>query len=162
MSWVAEVIEGAQEIITDSVKTVLDRLIPDPNERKIIETELVKALAKHNEIVVEALESEIKAKEKIILAEMKQGDKYTSRARPTILYSGLAFFFLLIVPGLFGRPVNLTPEIAELVKWFFSIWGGIAGVYVIGRSAEKAGATGRLFEMLRRVGTGREEPSILS
>jgi len=78
----------------------------------------------------------------IIVAEMQQADSYTKRARPTIVYAGLGFIFLVnvafpILAFFTGRPI---PEL-NLPGDFWLAWGGVCSIWVIGRSAEKAGFT---------------------
>ena len=45
----------------------------------------------------ETYRKELDARQEIIKAEMAQGDLYTKRARPTIVYAGMLFIFLVYV-----------------------------------------------------------------
>jgi hypothetical protein len=121
----------------------------DASERAAAELELTK--------ILEAREAElVTAQRDIIVAELQQSDNYTKRARPTIMYAGLFFVLLnhVLIPIanrimewrmiVADRPVldlyALKP--LELPEDFWWVWGGVCGLYVLGRSAEKGG---RLF-----------------
>jgi len=91
----------------------------------------------------------IDAQKSIIVSEMQQADNYTKRARPTLVYAGLFFIFLVhvffpIIAFFTSKP---TPSLA-LPAEFWWAWSGVCGVWVIGRSAEKKGAAGKLISMI--------------
>lgn len=71
----------------------------------------------------------------IITAEMQHGNGYTKNARPTIVYAGLFMFIVQMI----GSGFDVTFEIPSD---FIYTWGGVCGVWVMGRSAEKFGAGG--------------------
>ena len=133
--------------IKDLVLGILDRIKLAPEKKAEIELQL----AQHD-MEVQKLEHELRkiaeeretsivdAQKNIIVAEMTQGDGYTKRARPTIVYAGLLFVFLnYVVPtyvGYFGgRPVPEVPIPAD----FWWVWGGVCGTWVIGRTMERRG-----------------------
>ncbi len=85
----------------------------------------------------------------VMVAEMAQGDNYTKRARPTIVYAGLLFIALVhvLLPALAfltGRP---PPEL-RLPEEFWWAWSGVCGVWVVGRTMEKRGAAGPWTKIL--------------
>jgi len=96
------------------------------------------------------------AQKAIITAEMQQADNYTKRARPTIVYFGLVAIGLVhvllpvlawLVLSLTGKPLSNMPAIA-LPSEFWLTWGGVCGVWIIGRSAEKNGAAGKVVDLI--------------
>lgn len=96
------------------------------------------------------------AQKTIIAAEMSQADNYTKRARPTVVYFGLFAIGLVhvalpvlawLVLAANGKPMEAMPNIA-LPSEFWLTWGGVCGVWIIGRSAEKSGATGRIVSAI--------------
>jgi hypothetical protein len=101
----------------------------------------------------------VQAKASIMDAEMPQ-EEFTKRGRPTIIYAGLAFIGLVhvafpilawIVLMLKGDPVVL-PQLS-LPTDFWLAWGGVVGVYVMGRSSEKNGGEmpglmGKMYGMI--------------
>ena len=91
----------------------------------------------------------IESKKSIIVAEMQQADTYTKRARPTLVYAGLFFIFLVnvIFPVIAFFTRGEVPDIS-LPQEFWWAWSGVCGVWVIGRSAEKRGAKNNLLSMI--------------
>lgn len=87
--------------------------------------------------------SEIQAKERIMVAELQQGDPFTKRARPSIIYTGLV---AAVIDGIAAIDFTMPPD-------FWYVWGGVCGVYVLGRTAEKKGVGGKVVDLL----TGRKK-----
>lgn len=86
----------------------------------------------------------IDKKTEIMVAELNQEDKFTKRARPTILYSGILIVLLnnILLPwatylfGLFSVTTIVLPTIT-LPSEFWIAWGGVAGIYSFKRTTEK-------------------------
>ena len=86
----------------------------------------------------------------IIESELKSGSALVKFARPAIVYTGL----LCILLEIFGiRPLILDTIEAtdsalksseQILQYFFTVWGGVVGAYVLGRSYEKSNA--KLFK----------------
>ncbi|MHC4715616.1 MAG: 3TM-type holin [Planctomycetota bacterium] len=88
--------------------------------------------------VAATLQTEIEGRARIIEAEMAQGDSYTKRARPTLVYAGLVLFFLefgirgwLVLRGL------EMPEGTIVPVAFTAGWTTAVSVWMVGRSVEK-------------------------
>lgn len=134
--------------IAELAKGIVDRFFPpeaSPEDKLKARIAIEETLAKRDE-----------AKASIIRAELQQDDKYTKRARPTVVYGGLVMIAVNYVLFPFiGRLVafyhgfsvyaQVEPIIAplQLPTEFWVSWGGIVGTWVIGRSAEKAKAVDR-------------------
>ena len=124
---------------------IIDKIWPpkaDPTEKLKAQHEL--------QVILENRENEIiEAQKEIIVSEMAQGDNFTKRARPTIVYAGLGFIFLVHVffPMVTFFTRETMPEIA-LPAEFWWAWGGVCSVWVLGRSAEKRGAEGKTLSMI--------------
>lgn len=99
------------------------------------------------------LRTEIEAKSAIMVAEMNQEDKYTKRARPTIIYSGLALVFLDMAARMitFFLNTEIPMPSSFIDPAFMYTWGTVAGVYAIGRSAEKRGINNRAVSAITGV-----------
>ncbi len=138
----------------------MDRFWP----KKATEAEKIAAVAGLVPMIQSRDASQLDAQKSIIVSEMQQGDAYTKRARPTVVYAGLAFIFLvhvfvpiLMVLTLMFFVEKLTPaQLVELKKLetlslptgFWAAWSGICGIWAIGRSAEKRGAANKLISMI--------------
>ena len=95
----------------------------------------------------------------IMMAELNQGDRFTKRARPTIVYAGLGFVFLIhvvlpmanwIAVLVQGAPLPETPEMS-LPTEFWWAWTSVCGVYAIGRTMEKRGAEGTVGKVAKMI-----------
>jgi len=90
-----------------------------------------------------------------MIAELNQSDKYTKRARPTVVYFGLVFIFLeilgvrIILLNHFGA-ADLVSDSTSVLQFFFTAWGGVVGVYAAGRSMEKRG----ISNIFTKISTG--------
>jgi hypothetical protein len=158
--------DSGNNLIT-SVADTVDRFVQTKDEKAKIKEELfklqsdfqksqnnfileVERLTQKREAEIEqTIRKELNAKKEILLAELNQGDKYTKRARPTVVYVGLVFI-LLEVAGLRHLILEAVADNGEQLKTllassdkifntFLWAWGGVLGVYSIGRSAEKRG-----------------------
>lgn len=103
------------------------------------------------------VEKKLENSKEIIVAEMGQGDNYTKRARPTVVYFGLLAIALneIILPwaayfiGMFCTKAGCSalPEIA-LPTEFWWTWTSICSVWFAGRSAEKRGAMNKVIKAI--------------
>lgn len=144
----------------DFAKGIMDRFFP----KKATEAEKLEAI---NQIVplIEGRDSaQLDAQKSIIVAEMAQGDNYTKRARPTVVYTGLAMIILVhvLIPGTinivsvfkFGSLTVLQmAELAQLKelalpKEFWWAWTSVCGIWAIGRTAEKRGMSNKIIGMI--------------
>jgi len=135
--------------ITELASGLIDRFFPPeatPEQRFAAQQALEQALAARDQ-----------AKAEIIVAEMRQGDNYTKRARPTVVYGGLVMIALnyVIFPVAtrlimaFGSPTEVAMmrpllEPINLPTEFWVAWGGIVSTWVLGRSAEKKAMGGNI------------------
>jgi hypothetical protein len=102
----------------------------------------------------------------IIVSEMAQGDNFTKRARPAIVYTGLfaIVFNYVVVPFInqcfqwhalqhaTGTVFALNP--LDLPEYFWVAWGSVCSVWSLGRTAEKMGARNKVVDMI--TGNGKK------
>ena len=133
---------------------VVDKIWPD----KLDEDERAKAVLELQTMIEARDATLIAAQRDVIVAELEQGDKFTKRARPMIVYVGLfaVVFNHVLIPFInriaewialakgtsleaFGglSPIDLPPD-------FWYVWGGVCSVYALGRTAEKKGVRNKL------------------
>lgn len=135
--------------VASFAKGVVDRFFPP----KMSEAERAQA-EMQLQVMIEAREAALlDAQKSIIVAEMNQGDDYTKRARPTIVYAGLCF--ILMVHVLFPMFSYFTketlPEIS-LPHEFWWAWTGVCSIWVMGRSFEKGGSKGKIVSAITGAG----------
>ena len=137
--------------VADFAGTLVKRFFPPKMtdaDKATAQIQLQDMLGKRESALVEAQKS-------IIVSEMQQGDNFTKRARPSIVYFGLAAIGLVhvLLPIAAWLVIALTdtsiemPDIA-LPGQFWATWGGVCGVWIIGRSVERRGVTGKMVSMI--------------
>ena len=149
MSWITDIFSGGVSKVVDSVGSVIDNLTTTEEEKHILKIELQKVLQKENLAVEETIRAELGAKERILVAELQQGDNYTKRARPTVVYFGLLviFYNYCVIPSiqLFS---GLGIQTFDLPTEFWVAWGGIVATWSVGRSAEKRGVKSKTVSLI--------------
>lgn len=133
--------------VADFGQTIVDKFFPDKmSGAEKAEAQLkIQALAQARDNVRDT------ANKEVMVAELNQGDKYTKRARPSIVYGGL--FFIALTEVVFpmaawcvevacivgGLPKDTIPDLPDLTLpvAFWGTWGSVCGVYGIGRTVEK-------------------------
>ena len=89
---------------------------------------------------------ETEAKMQVLTAELKQGDNFTKRNRPTVVYAGLGCIAInhvvfpvtgRVLMAFFPDIVFDTTLLPDLPSEFWLAWGRICAVWVIGRTREK-------------------------
>jgi hypothetical protein len=156
MSWFTKIFSGSVGTLVEQVGGVVDEFHLSGEEKQRFKLELEALLQKRDSEIEETIRTELQAKERVLVAELTQGDNYTKRARPTVVYAGLIFLFLNyclvpVIAKLFGADV----EALELPNAFWAGWSGIVGTWSIGRTIEKRGARNRLTSIITGSGTSR-------
>src|SRR3989339_428794 len=137
--------------VANPAKGLVDRFFPPA----MSETEKATAQIQIEQMLEQRETALIDLQRSVITAEMAQGDAYTKRARPSIVYFGLGAIGLVHVPlpvvawltlTIMGKPIAL-PTIA-LPEQFWLTWGGVCSIWMIGRSAEKRGQSGQMLRLI--------------
>jgi len=149
--------------VADLVKTAINKWgPPDPADKLKAEYEMTALLQQREDAL-------INAQREIIVAEMAQGDNFTKRTRPTVVYAGLFFIFLVhvffpITKAFVLLAKNLPKETIEAINIasqitlpaeFWWAWTGLCGIWMVGRSYEKQGTTNKVISMI----TGSNAPA---
>lgn len=149
-----DVIGSAAKFAAD----IVDRFWP----KKMDEAERTRATLEIQRMLEARDNTLVTASKEIMVAELQQADNFTKRARPSIIYIGLAaiIFNHVLVPfvnriiewiiilkgeGL-AEMAHLSP--INLPSEFWYVWGGVCSVYALGRTAEKRGARGALISWI--------------
>jgi hypothetical protein len=142
MGWLSKIFSGGAGSFVEKVGGVIDKFHLSGEEKQRFKLELEALLQKRDSEIEETIRSELQAKERVLVAELAQGDNYTKRARPTVVYAGLAFIFInyCLVP-IIGRLFSIDMSVLPLPNAFWAGWSGIVATWSIGRSFEKRGAS---------------------
>ncbi len=139
--------------IADFAKSIVDRFFPpamSEEDRTKAAMELQQLLAARENAVMDAQKA-------IMVAELSQGDNYTKRARPTVVYVGLVFIALVhvVMPmaawiwlAVKGSPLDTLMPDLKLPHEFWWAWAGICSTWVVGRSFEKSGVRNKLVQTI--------------
>ncbi|MFO8001233.1 MAG: holin family protein [Marinilabilia sp.] len=159
MSVFKKIFSGSLTGVIDSVSDVIDRFSLTEEEKQEFKLEMQSRLLQMEKELEETYRTELESRSDIIKAEMTQGDRFTKRARPTIIYCGLAFIFIVyvvipLIAYISGAPGDALPDI-QLPDEFWWAWGTVVSVYGAGRSAEKMGFANRATQMMTGSGASR-------
>jgi len=175
MSWIGKIIGESAGGLIESVGNVVDKFHLSGEEKQQFKLDLEALLQKRDSEIEQTIRAELQAKERVLVAELSQGDNYTKRARPTVVYVGLAVivFNYCIVPLLIKATAfiamafadsapatalaNVGYEPLSLPIEFWAGWSGIVMTWSIGRSAEKRGVRNKAVQLV----TGSKLLSVL-
>lgn len=128
--------------LADLAMNLVNRFFPQSaseSEKLAAAVQIQQALENRESAVLDLQKS-------VMAAEVAQGDTYTKRARPTIVYFGLVAIGLVhvclpiiawIVLLATSKPITNMPTIA-LPEQFWLTWGGVCGIWIVGRSLERS------------------------
>ncbi len=149
MSWLGKILGGGVGEIISKVGGIVDNLNLSGEEKQKFKLEMESLIQKRDSEIEQTLRIELQAKERVLVAELQQGDKFTKRARPMVVYAGLVFIGInyVVVPivGLFFSKV-IAP--IPLPFEFWAGWSGIVATWSIGRSLEKRGSQNRVTSII--------------
>lgn len=143
-----EKVFGASDIV-EGVTKVVDQFHTSETEKHAMKLSLEKVVTERLALIQQEVVSRFEMVFKVIQAEMASGDNYTKRARPTLVYFGMAMIFInyVLVPTvqtLSGSPVQPFGLPTE----FWIAWGGTVGLWTVGRSAEKSGIQNKATSLI--------------
>lgn len=140
MSIISEIISSGLGATIEGIGSTIKKFVTTDGDRMQMQKELEVILQKRDSEIEQTLRKSLEAKEKIIVAELNQGDNYTKRARPTVVYFGLLviLYNYCIIPTI-QMVKGLSMQTFDLPTEFWIAWGGIVATWSIGRSSEKRG-----------------------
>jgi hypothetical protein len=135
--------------LVEQIGNVVDKFHTSDAERAAIKLEAEKVILAHVQASEKSIQTEMEAKASIIRAEMESGDNFTRRARPSVVYVGLAAIVInhVIAPWMSHLVGAGVPEI-KLPEEFWWAWGGTVSVWFIGRSTERRGQQNKLIKAI--------------
>jgi len=119
---------------------IIGKFVGDPDKAAEINLELEKLVHTRTTEEEKTLRTTMRARERVMVAELNQSDNYTKRARPTTVYFGLiviAFNYCLVPLIMLFKDMDIQPFMLPTEFWM--AWGGVVATWSIGRSVEKFG-----------------------
>ncbi|MHA2053376.1 MAG: 3TM-type holin [Candidatus Hodarchaeales archaeon] len=149
MSFLTKILGSGAKELAGGFKNIIGAFKLAPEEKAKVDLAIEQFVHEKFIAMEKSARSEIEAKEKILVAELQQGDNFTKRARPTVVYVGLgAVVFnycviplLQLIAGIEVNPFALPAE-------FWAGWSGIVMTWSIGRSAEKRGKNNKVTNIV--------------
>ncbi len=149
MSIFTKIFGGGIKAVVSSIGGVIDNLHTSGEEKMAAKEALTKLVMEHNIQLENVAAREFEAQRDVLVAELNQGDAFTKRARPCIIYTGLGITILnyCVAPLVAHFTGTVLPPI-EVPTAFWTAWGGVCGIYVWGRSKEKQGARDKIIQAI--------------
>jgi len=135
--WIKNIFAGGIGSLAEKLGGVADRFIHSKDEQAQFKLDMETLLQQAGSELEQTMRAELGAKERIMVAELTQGDNYTKRARPTVVYFGLALIAwnYSVVPFV-GALTIYTVPLMPLPSEFWYAWGGIVATWSVGRTME--------------------------
>ena len=149
MGWIKDLFSGLGGGVLDGVNKIVDNCVTSDEERGELKIKLEKIISSRDAQLQASIRKELEAKERIIVAEMNQGDKWTKRARPMVVYAGLIMiaYIYCIVPTLKIVFKIEMPDIT-LPSEFWMSFSTVISVWSVGRSFEKFGIKNKATKII--------------
>ncbi len=136
MSFLGDIFGGGAKGLLDGISGIIDEVTTTDEEKDAAKLRIRQLVHAETVETEKTIRRELEAKERILIAELNQGDNYTKRARPTIVYVGL----LIALGSGLSRILGSEIDVNTLVPTeFWYAWAGVTGTWVVGRSMEKRG-----------------------
>ena len=159
MKFLSKLLGGGASDLIDSISNTVDKFTLSKQEKQDFKLEVQQKLLEADRMASENYQKELETRADIIKAEMAQGDVYTKRARPTIVYVGLLFIFIVhvLVPTItfFCDESFDTENVIELPEAFWWAWSSVVGIYGVGRTAEKYGSANKITQLMTGSGANK-------
>jgi len=158
MSWLSDIFSSSTGELVGQIGSAVEKLSLKPDDKQSLKMDMHRMVQQRESAIEEKIRGEIQTKEQELVKTLQQGDSYTKRARPSVVYAGLVFIFFnyVLVPtiqSLAGADIQAF----DLPVEFWAAWGGIVATWTIGRTAEKRGASNKMTRTI----TGSTPVSLL-
>ena len=152
MGLIDKLFSGGASAIAGAVDQLVGRFVESPAEKNELTSELRQLIAQRDTEIEHTFRVEMESKQAIMVAEMKNGDKWTSRARPMIIYAGLGAFILngtifpiamaiiLTIQGVPWHLINMAQYQLPVPQELIAGWTVATSVYAWSRGKEKLGS----------------------
>jgi hypothetical protein len=157
MSFISNLFSNGAGGLLSGIGGIIDKFQLSPKDREQMKLEMEGLLMQKEKDAEDTYRLELQSKTQVMQAELAQGDNYTKRARPTIIYAGLIFILLelfglrhFFMSLMFKDDVLkiMTKSSDDIFQTFLITWASVAGVYSIGRTVEKSGKANQVTNFI--------------
>lgn len=134
----SDAIGGIAGNLISSIGNTVAQFVDTPDKKNALTLALQQQITDRFSQIENSVNIQTQAQAGVTTAELTQGDNYTKRARPTLVYFGMlviAFNYCVIPAIQTFRGVAVLAF--ALPTEFWVAWGGVVGTWAIGRSWEK-------------------------
>lgn len=118
-------------MLTPLLLEVLKRFLPDPDKLAEARVELERVLVENESNVASAMSA-------VMAADAASGDKFTSRARPLVVYWSLCLITVVATLGAFGMAQPILDALTTVPEKLWDLMTYGIGAFVLGRTIEKS------------------------
>lgn len=150
MGIIKSIFENTLGSTVEKIGGAIRSFVTTDKDRIALQIKIEEILKQRDLAIEETVRAELNAKAEILKAELAQGDNYTKRARPSVIYFGLFYIFwnYMFIPTIFAFLKTEIPSFPPLPVQFWYAWGGICSTYVVGRSMEKRGMVSKAVDVV--------------
>lgn len=116
--------------ILSTLGPLLNKIIPDPQQQAQIQLELTKALMDKDSAVLGAMKD-------VMVSDSQQDDKYTKRARPTVVYWSLTLVTFITMMASFGKAGPIVAALQTVPSDLYNMMMVGIGAFGLSRGVEK-------------------------
>lgn len=116
--------------ILNAILPIINKLIPDPQAQAQIQLELTKALTDKENGVLNAMKD-------VMVADSQQDDKYTKRARPSVVYWSMAMVTYIIGAASVGHATAIVNALSAVPTDLYNMMMVGIGAFGLSRGVEK-------------------------
>ena len=95
-NWISKILTSGLGKLGQDVANIVDQFKLTDDEKASLTLEMEKLQQKAASELEQSMRQELVTKERIMVAELTQGDTYTKRARPTVVTLACSLFSLII------------------------------------------------------------------
>ena len=149
MSIFTKIFDATAGNLIGALAGAADRFITTGDDKNAFKLKAAALVAARDSELEQTIRTELQAKERVLVAELQQGDSYTKRARPTVVYAGLGILVVnhIVLPWVTYFTGQVIPDI-QIPAVFWGGWSGIVMTWSIGRTVEKRGAGNQVTSLI--------------
>lgn len=153
LGWLKNLFTGGAGQLLKTVDQVIDNVTTTTEEKMNLELakerlrfEILKTTSLMEQKAAELVQKDLAGVREQAMAELKSEDSYVRRARPSIIWVGIAVFVVnyIILPAVSFISGKVFAPV-QLPDAFWYTWGSITGGYAFLRTLEKTGTKLKLF-----------------
>lgn len=109
---------------------ILNRIIPDPQKQAELQLEMTKALLDKDSGILNAMKD-------VMVADTQQDDKFTKRARPSVVYWSMGMVTVIGIAGVFNHAGPVIAALQAVPSDLYNLMTVGIGAFGVSRGIEK-------------------------